>query len=163
MRFPNMVESADEPEVSSHGIQDLLADLNTHHSSHLPHIQIPTWSFPLSTPARDPLSPGIAEGSIFSPRQPPRHQPNSAPELDLAASSPDTVPAPSTNQPSLFNTPNRSIFSSGPPTSSISSNQAQASMSSPSPVHTPHPLSALPISNPSRSRKAVHYQSENQS
>ena len=163
MRFPNMVESADEPEVSSHGIHDLLADLNTHHSSHLPQVQIPTWSFPSPTPARDSPSPGIAEASIFSPRPPPRHHPNSAPELDLAAPSHVTVPGPSTNQPSLFNTPNRSIFSSGPPTSSISSNQAQASMSSPSPVHSTHPLSALTISNPSSSRKAVHYQNDNQS
>ena len=167
MRFPNMAESADEPEVSSHGIQDLLNDLNTHHSNQLSHGQIPTWTFPSSTPARNSSSPGLADGSIFSPRPPPRYHPNSAPELDLAAPTHTTAPSPPLNQTSLFNTPNRSIFSSGPPTSSISSNQAQASMSSPSPVHATHPLSALSISSPSSSsssnRKAVHYQSDGQS
>ena len=153
-------ESADE--VPSHTLRGLLDDLNIMpHSNLLPHIQRPTWSFPSTTSARNSPSPGPAEGSIFSPRPPPRYHPNSAPELDLAASTYVTHSvAPSVNQPSFFGTPNRSIFSSGPPTSSISSHQAQASMSSPLPVHSPHPLSALTGSSPSSTRKAVHYQSE---
>lgn len=45
-----------------------------------------------------------------------------------------------------FNTPGRSIFSSGPPTSSLSANTAQASMTSRSSNLSPHPLSALTAS-----------------
>ena len=164
MRLPRNMASGGESadEVTSHALHGLLDDLNiSPHPKHLSHVQLHTWTFPSSTSARNSPSPGLAEGSIFSPRPPPRYHPNSAPELDLAAPTHVTHPvAPSVNQPSLFGTPNRSIFSSGPPTSSISSNQAQASMSSPSPVHsTTHPLSALTGSSP---RKAVHYQSDSQ-
>ncbi|KAI9771394.1 MAG: hypothetical protein M1839_002817 [Geoglossum umbratile] len=56
-------------------------------------------------------------------------------------------------QPTLFNTPSRSIFLSGPPTSSLSANTAQASMTATSPSGTLRPLSALttPLSNSRRS------------
>ena len=165
MRLPrNMVsggESADEV-TSSHAFHGLLDDLSiSPHIKHPSHVQLHTWTSPSSTSARNSPSPSLAEGSIFSPRPPPRYHPNSAPELDLAAPTHVNHPvAPSVNQPSLFGTPNRSIFSSGPPTSPISSNQAQASMSSPSPVHsTTRPLSALTGSSP---RKAMHYQSDSQ-
>ncbi|MCJ1450043.1 hypothetical protein MMC28_000371 [Mycoblastus sanguinarius] len=66
-------------------------------------------------------------------------------------------------QPSLFNTPNRSIFSSGPPTSSVSANTAHASMSSPSPVQSTHPLSGLVVPPVGANKRTVHYQSDFQS
>ncbi len=168
MRFPSMQpvsESADEGE--SHALHGLLADLNMPPpSTHLSHTQLPTWTFPASTSARNTPSPGPADGSIFSPRPPPRYHPNSAPELDLTSpvhvsnSTHVTPPTPPINQSSLFNTPNRSIFSSGPPTSSVSANTAQASMSSPSPVYPTHPLSALTVPASGPSRRSVHYQTE---
>ena len=155
MRLPNMESADDIPSP------DGLLDLNiTQHPARLSHAQLPTWTFPTTSIARDPPSPGRTEGSIFSPRPPPQYHPNSAPELHLAAPAQVNAPATSVVQPSLFNTPNRSIFSSGPPTSSVSSNTALASMSSPSPVHSIHPLSALTGPNPSSSRKAVHYQND---
>lgn len=167
MRIPSMQpvsESADEGE--SHALHGLLADLNITPPSNGPHVQLPTWSFPASTSARNTPSPGPADDSIFSPRPPPRYHPNSAPELDFTSpthvSNPTLVapPPPAINQPSLFNTPNRSIFSSGPPTSSVSANTAQASMSSPSPVHPTHPLSALTVPASGPTRRSVHYQNE---
>ena len=168
MRIPSMQpvsESADEGE--SHALHGLLADLTLQPPSNpLPHAQLHTWSFPASTSARNTPSPGPADESIFSPRPPPRYHPNSAPELDLASpphvsnSTHVTSPTPSISQPSLFNTPNRSIFSTGPPTSSVSANTAQASMSSPSPVHPTHPLSTLTVPTSGSGRRSVHYQNE---
>ena len=168
MRFPSMQpvsESADDGE--SHALHGLLADLNIQPpSNRLSNTPVPTWTFPASTSARNTPSPGPADESIFSPRPPPRYHPNSAPELDLVSpthvsnSTHVTSPTPSINQPSLFNTPNRSIFSTGPPTSSVSANTAQASMSSPSPVHPTHPLSALTVPTSGPSRRSVHYQNE---
>lgn len=171
MRVPSMSalgESADDGrELPSHALDGLLADLNTPHpSNRLSHAQLPTWAFPTHPSARNSPSPGPIEGSIFSPRPPPRYHPNSAPELNLpspthvAASTHIAAPTPSINQPSLFNTPNRSIFSSGPPTSSVSANTAQASMSSPSPVHSANPLSALTVPVSGLGRRSVHYQAE---
>ncbi|KAI4179900.1 MAG: hypothetical protein L6R41_007569 [Letrouitia leprolyta] len=159
MQIPRMSES-DEPELSSHALHGLLSDLNTSSSSRknsLPQAQLPTWSFP-PTITRDSPSPRLSENSatatIFSRRSTPRVDPNPAPELDLAA------PNAAAQQSSLFNTPSRSIFSSGPPTSSVSANTAHASMSSPPPVSSSRPLSALTGPSVSTPRRSVHYLSD---
>ena len=57
-------------------------------------------------------------------------------------------------QSSLFSTPNRSIFSSGPPTSSLSVNTAQASMTGTISASASRPFAALtgPSSGTARSR-----------
>ncbi|KAL8628473.1 hypothetical protein Q9189_005832 [Teloschistes chrysophthalmus] len=154
------MSESDEPEVSSHALHGLISDLNISSSSHhgqLPHAQLPTWSFP-PTSTRTSPSPRLVDtsaiGTIFSPRPNPRPDPTLAPELDLAA---PNVPIHHT---SLFNTPSRSIFSSGPPTSSVSANTAQASMSAPSPVNSSRPLSGLTVPATNISRRTVHYQSD---
>ncbi|KAL9638145.1 MAG: hypothetical protein Q9164_001739 [Protoblastenia rupestris] len=169
MKLPGMSSdrvSDEHGDCSSHVLQGPLTDSHsTPHSSHVNHVsqaQLPTWTFPSSSLDRTSPSPRLPEpphsatGTIFSPRPTPRNQSNSAPELDLA------VPNHARDridpiQPSLFNTPSRSIFSSGPPTSSISSNTAQASMSSPPLGHSSRPLSAL------NGPRSVHYQSDSQS
>ena len=159
-------ESADEPDVSSpalNGLDGLLADMNDANPLNpVAHAQLNTWTFPAATSPRHTPSPGPADGSIFSPRPPPQYHPNSAPELDLTAPTQVAGPVPIINQPSLFNTPNRSIFTTGSPTSSISANTAQASMSSPSAMQAPHPLSALTFPSGSN-KKAVHYQNDSPS
>lgn len=63
-------------------------------------------------------------------------QPFSAPELTLS--------------PTVFDPPHRSIFTSGPPTASVSSNTAQASMSAASPLGSSRPLAALSSASMSR-------------
>ena len=161
MKTPNMSTSeSDEPEVSSHALHGLLSDLNRsspRQSSQLPNAQFPTWAFP-SNPPRDSPSPHLAEasatGTNFARRETPRVDLSPAPELDLAA------PNAAIQHTSLFNTPNRSIFSSGPPTSSISANTAQASMSAPSPISSSRPLSALTAPTANSSRRTVHYHSD---
>ena len=52
--------------------------------------------------------------------------------------------------PSTFDPPHRSIFTSGPPTASLSSNTAQASMSAASPSGSSRPLAALTSASASR-------------
>ncbi|KAL8904104.1 MAG: hypothetical protein Q9207_003495 [Kuettlingeria erythrocarpa] len=158
------MSESDEPEVSSHALHGLISDLNIPSSSQadsLPHAQQPTWSFP-PTITRDSPSPRLADTSaapsFFSRRTTPRADPNPVPELDL------TAPSVGTQHSSLFNTPNRSIFSSGPPTSSVSAIPALASMSSPAaPVHSSRPLSALTGPPASTARRSVHYQSDGSS
>lgn len=156
------MSESDDPEISSHALHGLISDLNPpssapSQSSRLPHAHIPTWAFPSNSTRTSP-SPRLADtsaaGTIFSRRSTPRTDPDPAPELDLAA------PHVPVHQSSLFNTPNRSIFSSGPPTSSVSVSTAQASMSAPSPVNSSRPLSALTGPSATASRRAVHYQSD---
>ncbi|KAL8727648.1 MAG: hypothetical protein Q9181_005631 [Wetmoreana brouardii] len=154
------MSESDEPEDSSHAYHGLISELNTSSSSQnsqLPFAQFPTWAFPPSSARTSPsplLGDASATGTTFPRRPSPRTDPNPAPELDLAA---PNVPLHHT---SLFNTPNRSIFSSGPPTSSVSANTAHASMSAPSPVNSSRPLSALTASSANTSRRSVHYQSD---
>ena len=154
---------SDEPEATlSHA--DHHDDLSTQ-SSHLSHAHLPTWSFPVPDTAGDVRSSLQMEPaeiqSIFSPRPAPQQHHHSAPELDLAATF-----EPNANQPpphtSLFNQPTRSIFSSGPPTSSVSANTAHASMSSPPPVRSTRPLSVLSGPSPGKASRSVHYQSDGQ-
>jgi hypothetical protein len=61
----------------------------------------------------------------------------------------------SSNFSTLFNSPGRSLISSGPPTASISVNTAHASMSSAPPSSSSRPLAAL-TSPSSSSRRATH-------
>lgn len=157
-------EESDEPEVSQRTLHGLIAELNPQsqpQSSRLLTAQAPTWQFPSRSPSAP--SPGAMpeasnSANIFPQRISSRGHTRPLPELDLATT------IPSAQQPTLFNTPNRSIFSSGPPTSSLSANTAQASMSAPSPVSSIHPLSSLtvPGSNSSRrNQQTVHYENDN--
>ncbi|KAL8867504.1 MAG: hypothetical protein Q9174_005623, partial [Haloplaca sp. 1 TL-2023] len=149
----------DEPSPQSHALHGLMiSDLNITSTS--PRHQHPTWSFPPQS-ARTSPSLRVADtaatgetGTIFSRHASPRVHPGPAPELDLAA---PNLPEYHT---SLFNTPSRSIFSSGPPTSSVSVNTAQASMSSPPPVNSSRPLLTLSGPSANTARRTVHYQSD---
>ena len=157
-------EESDEPEVSQRTLHGLIADLNPQsqpQSSRLLTTQAPTWAFPSrssSSPSPGAMSEASHSVNIFPQRISSRNHTRPLPELDLATT---TVAA---QQPTLFNTPNRSIFSSGPPTSSLSANTAQASMSAPSPVSSIRPLSSLtvPASTGSRrTQQTVHYENDN--
>ena len=148
---------------AGHAVHDLLTDLNmpSHsitHSSQLSQVQAPIWSFPSASSSRNSPSPASvdapAAATVFSQRNPPRPSSGSTPEQDQCA------PTPAAQQPSLFNTPNRSIFASGPPTSSLSANTAQASMSAPSSVNSTRPFSALAAPPSNSTRRSVHYQSD---
>lgn len=161
-------EESDEPNMSSHAghaVHDLLTDLNmpshSNESSQLSHAQLPTWTFPSVPSARNSPSPALADtsttGTIFSQRSISRQSSGTTHDLD------PNPPIPSIQQPSLFTNPNRSIFASGPPTSSLSANTAQASMSAPSPVNSVRPLSALTVPSSSSTRRSVHYPSESKS
>ena len=158
-------------ELPSHALEGTLVDVqspsrvnHSEHPHHLTQTQLPSWTFPPASPVRHSPPHSVAEpphsstGLIFSPRPAPRTQSNSAPELDLAVPQQTNERTQPVVQSSLFNTPSRSIFSSGPPTSSISSNTAQASMSSPSPVHSSRPLSVLNAPSTGPGRRSVHYQ-----
>ena len=124
-------------------------------TNHPPQIQLPHWTFPASN------SPRSATAAVFNLRSAP-HDPSIA-SLDFVPTTHQSSHerAHSTSHAGLFNNPSRSIFSSGPPTSSISSNTAQASMSTPAPVHSLHPLAALSSPLPSSSSRGAHYQGEN--
>ena len=156
-------EESDEPDVSSPAAHELLTDVNLpSHSNSTSHPHLPTWSFPpmssSSSSSRNPHSPGNTEppfsAATVTPRSVSRHPSAASSDLD------STSRVPLVQQPSLFNTPNRSIFSSGPPTSSLSANTAQASMSAPSPVNSARPLSALTVPSSSSGRRSVHYQND---
>lgn len=136
-----MTSKADSPEVPD--------DVSTSHDSfadlgHRPSINIQLsssrsqpWSFPTSSSRSTPSIYGAAgPPALFSRRPINREHARSAPDLD------STNGIAASQSPSLFNTPGRSIFFQGAPTSSLSANTAQASMSSP-PANSSLPLSAL--------------------
>lgn len=152
-------DNEEEPKVSSHALHGLLADLNTlSTASQLSSVQNQSWTF-LPTAGTQPSTPP-AEASVAPSLFPRRVSSRdysrsvSVPESDLA------TPSSSAQQTTLFNTPSRSIFSSGPPTSSISVNTAQASMSAPPPVKSSLPLSAIVLPDFSTPRRSVHYQDD---
>lgn len=156
-------EASDEPEVSQRTLHGLIADLNPQpqpQSSRLLTTQAPTWAFPSrssSSPSPGTMPEASNSANIFPQRISSRGHTRPLPELDLATT------LPSAQQPTLFNTPNRSIFSSGPPTSSLSANTAQASMSAPSPVNSIHPLSSLTVpasTSNRRNQQTVHYEND---
>ena len=147
----------DVPEVPSHALHDLLADLNTPSSTSrtaLVSAQSSSWSFPSPSARSSPSQSGHAVASLLPRRTPSREHSGSALELDSAGSQPPGQPQ------TLFNTPSRSILSSGPPTSSISINTAQASMSAPSPGSPIHPLSSLSIPSTGSARRTAIQQSD---
>ena len=172
MRVPNEAtmsasDESDELNKSSHAghaVHDLLTDLNlpshsiNHSSQPLSHAQPPIWTFPSASSSRNSSSPALADPlaspTVFSQRTILRQSSGSTPEQDPGA------PIPLAHQPSLFNTPNRSIFASGPPTSSLSANTAQASMSAPSTANSTRPFSALATPSSSSTRRNVHCQSD---
>ena len=137
-------------DSSSQALHNLLADLNMQP----PTVQAPTWSFsptnrsnpPSPAPTLEHAGPGIHLPHRTSSRTPAR----SAPNLENGGPS----------QPSLFNSPSRSIFLSGPPTSSVSANTAQASMTALPPSGSSRPLSALTVPASNAARRTVHYHSD---
>lgn len=159
-------EESDEPTMSSHAghaVHDLLNELHvpshSNHSNQLSasHAQLPTWAFPMTSSSRNSPSPAVADtlaaGTNFNQRSTRRSAPTAAVVVD-------SDPTTSIQQPSIFNTPNRSIFATGPPTSSLSVNTAQASMSAPSPANTGRPFSALAAPSSSAPRRAAHNQTD---
>ncbi|KAI9718733.1 MAG: hypothetical protein M1812_003907 [Candelaria pacifica] len=122
--------SSDEQEGPSHALHNLGRSLSGL------TVQTPTWAFP-SPPTNVPVAPSA-----------------SAPLPDTGSSS------SSAPQQTLFNTPARSIFCSGPPTSSISVNTAQASMSATAPSSSSRPLSALTVPSGSTPRRTGQYVNE---
>lgn len=112
------------------------------------------------TPATTDGSRNMSEGlhnllSGLTVQSPTSPSSNNANDTRRFSQSIDQAPPPP-HQP-LFNTPNRSIFSPGPPTSSLSVTSAQAPMSATTTTGTSHPLAALnsPPSSDSRSRCAA--------
>ena len=74
------------------------------------------------------------------------------PTSDLEPSSSDS----NLHHSSLFSTPNRSIFSPGPPDTSVSASTAHAMDGSQTALPC-HPLSALATSSSGAKRRSVHY------
>lgn len=153
-------EESDEHGVSSHAVHGLLTVMNMNtpsYSNQSSNSELPTWSLPSTSSSRNSPSPATAElstsASIFPSQTVSRRPSNLQTEPDPAVTTPP-------QQPSLFNTPNRSIFSSGPPTSSLSANTAQASMSAPPSVNSSRPLSALTVPSSSATRRSVHYHND---
>ena len=155
-----MSQEEDVPEVSSHALHGLLADLNIPSSSTLnappssslntlSDTQSSSWTFSGVSSRPLPFSHGSGPAPLLQGRMPSREHSLSAPELDVMS------PGPSGQQQTLFNTPIRSIISSGPPTSSLSANTAQASMSPPS-IGAPHPLTSLSMPVQYSSRRVNH-------
>jgi len=137
-------------DSSSQALHNLLADLNMQP----PTVQAPTWSFgtnPSNPPSPAPPSDAAGPYTSLPFRTSSRNHARSAPDLDA------TTSTGLAQQPSLFNTPGRSIFSSGPPTSSLSANTAQASMSALPPSGSSRPLSALTVPSSGAPRRTVHY------
>lgn len=153
-------------DIDSDGtLRDILADLvstQPETSSISPAILTPppqadsSWILP-------PYSPLPPHASSVSPRLPlspmPRTSSVSRPAQQQIAASTNHLPiiplanSDTTPQTSLFNTPSRSIFSSGPPTASVSANTAQASLSSAGTSCSSRPLAALSATNPGSSRR----------
>ena len=163
---PAIMES-DERESSPHAPHDLLTELPSPTSTNPPNPSassstvrltsppIPAWfasASSRSSPSHGLRPPGLIPRRSASARE---HHPSSLPDAHyssagaLASTSRTTSPSSASHIPlppnssSLFATPSRSIFASGPPTASVSSNTAHASMSSPPPSATHLPLSAL--------------------
>ena len=143
-------DESDEP-ASSHG--NLLADIIDipAQASLLPDTPVPSWPFPnLSTPRPSPPvalpDSSSSTPSIYIQRANTRPMP----DVDAASTTSNLYHS------SLFTTPNRSIFSSGPPTTSVSANTAHA-MSAPQSSLPSHPLSSLATSSSSSKRRSVHY------
>jgi hypothetical protein len=150
--------TSDEIEAGD-TLRDILADLvNTQDeppTAPVPSVSEPSWILPPYTP-RILTSPSTPRGSTPAlPRtsiaaQRPSQQSRTASAGHIASlhSTGEAVP-PST----FFDPPPRSIFSSGPPTASVSANTAQASLSSALPSSSSRPLAALSASNGSTGRR----------
>lgn len=148
-----------DPDSSTQALHNLLADLNNNNLNvQPPTVQTSTtWSFSAAnitghpSPARTPDHAGLPVPLPHrtSSRSPAR----SNSDLD-ALSNPHT---------SLFNSSNRVSFLSGRPTSSVSANTAQASMTALPSSSSSRPLSALtgPSMTSSGGRRNVHYQPDN--
>ena len=145
--------ASDESDELPLSHASLLAGTNLRdQSSLLPSANSASWSFPDITISKEASSRDQAESAV-APMNTHRSASRSTSELE----NPST--APSIHQASLFSTPNQSIFSSGPPTTSVSANTAYAMSGSHISVPS-HPLSALATSSSSKQHRSVHYQSE---
>src|SRR6186713_3686253 len=105
---------SDEQEANASTLRDLLADLNSSpagSSNRFNTSQPPAWAF--STTRSSPSPFATRPSSLLPRRTSSREQSRSIPEFDFPAQL-------HTSQPqTVFTTPGRSIFSSGPPTSSV--------------------------------------------
>lgn len=149
-------------------LRDILADLaiaqQEQQTPNVASASDSTWILPPYTPRfptsasspRGPPSPAPRTSSI----QRPTIQHRSVSATPVAAQVPAQVPAlpnPEPAQATFFDPPPRSIFSSGPPTASVSANTAQASLSSAMSSNGSRPLAALSATNGSgtTSRRSV--------
>ncbi|ERF74946.1 hypothetical protein EPUS_05154 [Endocarpon pusillum Z07020] len=147
-------------DIDSDGtLRDILADLVSTQVESSTRSPPPQADSSWILPPYSPLPPHAASNSPRLPPSPmPRTSSASRPAQQQIAASTSHLPAPSpasdtTPQSSLFNTPSRSIFSSGPPTASVSANTAQASLSSAGPSSSSRPLAALSATNAGSSRR----------
>src|SRR5271156_5545336 len=142
--------TSDEIEAGN-TIHDILAGLPStqDESSTAPVPSASSWILPPYTPQiltspSTPLGspPALPRTSTATQRTSPQSRTVSAGHIASLHNTGEAVP-PST----FFAPPPRSIFSSGPPTASVSANTAQASLSSASPSSSSRPLAALSASN----------------
>lgn len=140
-------------------MRDILADLNaTPRIEEGEVVDIPHWGSPVPVPglASSSTSSGNAQSASFSRHdsasRPPLPQKRTSSSGQGYSSSPQ-VP-PNQAHPTLFNTPPRSIFSSGPPTASLSASTAHASISSSASQNQTHPLSSLAGQRPIPARRS---------
>ncbi|KAH0562746.1 hypothetical protein GP486_002595 [Trichoglossum hirsutum] len=103
----------------------------------------------MENPGSDEPNPAQGVHSLASAFAP--LGPNAPPSIPYFATT--SADISNTTTSTLLNTPSRSIFLSGPPTSSLSVNTAQASMTATTPSSSSRPLSALttPLSGSRRS------------
>ncbi|KAL9113586.1 MAG: hypothetical protein Q9227_002324 [Pyrenula ochraceoflavens] len=144
----------DHDDADSGGtLRDILADLaaTSNRQPESPQTSDPVWTF----------TPRSSHSS--TPRQGPAPNPRTSsagrPYQQQRALSSGVVPSlghgETGTQGGLFSTPGRSIFASGPPTSSISANTAQASLSPALPSSSSaRPLSVLSSPQSGTSRKS---------
>jgi hypothetical protein len=139
-------EDTNEPELSSQALRDLLAD-STYGR------QIASCAVPPSATRSSPALRSSIPGPLL-PRRLSSQNSRAVSEIDPTAN------ASSPQNPSLFSNPGRSIFSSGPATSSVSANTAHASMSNPHSAGASRPLATLTASIPSPLRRQAPQQSD---
>lgn len=154
--------NTDPPEDGDSGgtLRDILADL-TASSGRVPESSGPP-DLPWTNTSFSASPAGSRSSSNATPRQAPSPNPRTSsagrPFQQQRAFSNTVVPSlahgDSGTQSSLFNTPGRSLFASGQPTSSISANTAQASLSPALPSSgIARPLAVLTAPSSTSSRK----------
>ena len=155
-------------DVDSGGtLRDILADLasaqgdpsNPPGPSGLPALPEPTWVLPPYTPRS--LTTSGTERAPPSPMPRTSSAQRILQQRTISISQVTAVPAVEAGlQPTFFDPPSRSIFSSGPPTASVSVNTAQASLSSAVPSSSSRPLASLSVTGGPSNRRLMSGMSE---